>query len=992
MGADRDLLFGLLALQNGLIDQIQLVAAFQAWTRDKARPLAEHLAARGDLGADERAGVEAMVVLHLKKHSGDPECSLAAIPTGAATRKSLAGGGDPDIEASLARLGPVSTLPGDDAERTTSYAMGGATSGGQRFQVLRPHAEGGLGAVFVALDTELHREVALKQIRERHADDPASRQRFLIEAEITGGLEHPGIVPVYGLGTYGNGRPYYAMRLVRGNSLKEVIDRFHAADDRNGERTEIDSDTASTRAVLREQPILRKNDPGVRSLELRKLLRRFVDVCNPIDYAHSRGVLHRDIKPGNVIIGQYGETLVVDWGMAKAVGRRDPGSATSERTLIPTSSSSVIETIPGSALGTPAYMSPEQAAGNHDRLTPRSDVYSLGATLYCLLTGKPPFAGEDAGLILRQVQEGEFPPPRSIDPSIDRALEAVCLRAMALLPEDRYATPWALAEDVDRWMADEPVTAWREPAARRARRWTRRNRSVVAAAAAVVVMALVGTATVLAVQTRANRDLRDANARALGQRDLARQNFGLARRAVDDYLSKVGESPLLKEQGLHNLRQELLEAALVYYREFLHQQGENPEVRAEAAAAHERVGHILIELGRPADAVAAYDQALALFDPLIRAHPGDPTTATARVRLLAGRLRALSDGGWYPQAIETFDRAKKAGEAVLAAGGENAELPRILAGIYESAAFALKSTGRTDEALDASLKAHGLAEQAARDRPHDLSAARAMLWASEDAAYLLRTRGQIDEARRLCERIIDLGKVRLAQHPRDVELRMHLAFLELNLGYIQKNSGRRAEALRLLEGATESLGDLTRENPLLARARSFRAIALNDLSSIQADIGRFAEAEQSARTAIEVFESLVRDVPSTPFYRIKTGWAYASLGKAQLKAGSPGVALASLRKATTIMENSQEAIDIYNLACALALESTIPDPAGGREGALRQRQAADLAVAAIRRAIEQGFADTDVLKNDPDFDSLRSRPDFQALLMDVTFPASAFVQ
>src|SRR5262249_10478497 len=155
---------------------------------------------------DHRAGVEAMVGLHLKKHGGDAARSLAAIPAGPSTRASLAALGDPAIEQTLTRLGPGSDA---DADRTASYAVGTASADGQRFRVLRPHARGGLGAVFVALDAELHREVALKQILDRHADDPTSRARFLLEAEITGGLEHPGIVPIYGLGTYDGGRPYY---------------------------------------------------------------------------------------------------------------------------------------------------------------------------------------------------------------------------------------------------------------------------------------------------------------------------------------------------------------------------------------------------------------------------------------------------------------------------------------------------------------------------------------------------------------------------------------------------------------------------------------------------------------------------------------------------------------------------------------------------------------------------------------------------------------
>ena len=243
---------------------------------------------------------------------------------------------------------------------------------------------------------------------------------------------------------------------------------------------------------------------------MRKLLRRFLDVCNAIDYAHSRGVIHRDIKPANIILGKHGETLVVDWGLAKAVGRADPSAG--EQTIAPSSSGSS-ETLPGSALGTPAYMSPEQAGGDLDRLGPRSDVYSLGATLYCLLTGKPPFEGDDIGEILRRVQAGDVRAPRAVDPALDKALEAVCLKAMATKPADRYATCRALAEDIERWAADEPVSAWREPISRRVRRWANRNRTAVASVAVALMAGVVGLSAVLVVQTQAKAEHR-AGARA----------------------------------------------------------------------------------------------------------------------------------------------------------------------------------------------------------------------------------------------------------------------------------------------------------------------------------------------------------------------------------------------------------------------------------------------------------------------------------------------
>ncbi len=232
MAADRQFLFGLLALQTGPIQQAQLVSAFHAWTSDKSRSQADHLIALGHLTAAQRAAVEALAALQIEAHCGDVEKSLAAVPADKCTCESLANLGDPDIEATLGRIGSGRGLTEHDGQvdgdRTTEYSVGAATSNGQRFRIMRPHARGGLGAVFVAVDGELHREVALKQILEQHADDPLSRERFIAEAEITGGLEHPGVVPVYGLGTDADGRPYYAMRFIKGDSLKEAIAIFHS--------------------------------------------------------------------------------------------------------------------------------------------------------------------------------------------------------------------------------------------------------------------------------------------------------------------------------------------------------------------------------------------------------------------------------------------------------------------------------------------------------------------------------------------------------------------------------------------------------------------------------------------------------------------------------------------------------------------------------------------------------------------------------------------
>jgi tetratricopeptide (TPR) repeat protein/tRNA A-37 threonylcarbamoyl transferase component Bud32 len=464
--ADRNLLFGLLALQADFISREALVAALEAWVFNKSRPVDQFLLDQGALAADTHALLLALVQKHLALHDHDPGCSLAAIFASDSTRHDLRQIADADFQADLTRLSVVSRRDQQPGAAPPAAAPAAPVSSGQRFRVLRPHARGGLGQVSVAEDQELHREVALKEIQGHHADDPDSRWRFVLEAEITGRLEHPGVVPVYGLGTDADGRPWYAMRFIQGDSLKQAIARFH-----------------QTEGSGRE--------PGQRELAFRQLLGRFLAVCNTVAYAHARGILHRDLKPENIMLGPYGETLVVDWGLAKPVGHQERPAGSAEQTLRPVAASGSNPTQLGSVVGTPPFMSPEQARGQLDRLGPASDVYSLGATLYQLLTGQPPFQEADVWQVLARVQRGDFPPPRAVQRDVPAALEAVCLKAMALDPAERYHSALALAADLEHWLADEPVRAWREPWRRRAGRWARRHKAWVAAAAAGVLVALL---------------------------------------------------------------------------------------------------------------------------------------------------------------------------------------------------------------------------------------------------------------------------------------------------------------------------------------------------------------------------------------------------------------------------------------------------------------------------------------------------------------------
>lgn len=488
---DRQLLNGLLGLQCGMLSRDQLVAAFGVWTGHKDRDLVDILVDQRALSGEQRQLLTALVDQHLQRFGNDPERSLRQLSSLEAARDDLHGLADLEVEVSLATVGAARDVAAKSAASdvdplATMAPPAESEAAGGRYVVVQLLARGGLGSVSIAKDLELNRHVAFKQILPDIADNHDARIRFQREAEITGGLEHPGVVPIYGMGADARGRPFYAMKLIRGDTLKEAVARFHR-----------DRETGKV---------------GFDSLEFRELLRAMIDVSHAIQYAHDRGVLHRDLKPGNIMLGKYGETLVVDWGLAKPLAEQIPDDATTMRTetadrpVVPRTSlseSGSTETQTGEAKGTPAYMSPEQAKGEWETLGPATDIYALAATLYSILTGNPPIEARDAGDALAQAARGNWRPPRGRLSAIPRPLDAICRKGLALQPEARYASARDFAADIERWLANESVTAEPEPLVDRAGRLARKHYDacLIAIVAGAMVMGMLVVATVRFART-----------------------------------------------------------------------------------------------------------------------------------------------------------------------------------------------------------------------------------------------------------------------------------------------------------------------------------------------------------------------------------------------------------------------------------------------------------------------------------------------------------
>ena len=478
------------------------------------------------------------------------------------------------------------------------------------FKLLHEIGRGGMGVVYEAVQLSLGRRVAVKVLPFAAALDQQHLQRFKNEAQAAAQLNHKNIVSVIAVGTE-RGVHFYAMQLIEGASLNELIEHLRLFKKGGKTREETLKYATSTIHQVAESTGLATNKPRQPS-RYQKAARLILQAAIALEHAHQYGVTHRDIKPANLLVDIHGHLWVTDFGLAQI-------------------HSDVTLTQTGDILGTARYMSPEQSAGNRRLTDHRTDIYSLGATLYELVTLEPIFQENDRNLLNKRIAEEEPVTPRVIDQKIPPELETIILKAISKDPVDRYETAQLLANDLENWLDDRPIIARRPTFLERAARWRRRNSVLVRSATAFVCFAIIGLGASMILLVREHARTLESYRRESEQRAAAESSFFQARHAVDAF-TELSEQELADNPRMQSVRRRFLETALEYYRDFVTQRRDDPSVVSELAIGTENIRRLINELA----AIEGFGRLVLLADTRVQKELAlDPTQVNQLSRLLS---------------------------------------------------------------------------------------------------------------------------------------------------------------------------------------------------------------------------------------------------------------------------------------------------------------------------------------------------------------------
>jgi eukaryotic-like serine/threonine-protein kinase len=702
------------------------------------------------------------------------------------------------------------------------------------YKLLEQIGEGGMGVVYMAEQTHpMRRKVALKIIKPG-MDTKQVIARFEAERQALAMMDHPNISRVLDASATESGRPYFVMELVRGIPITEYCDQHR--------------------------------------LSIAERLDLFALVCQAVQHAHQKGIIHRDIKPSNVLITLHDGVpvpKVIDFGIAKATGL-----SLTDKTLFTGFSQ---------FMGTPLYMSPEQAELSGIDVDTRSDIYSLGVLLYELLAGTTPFDAETlrkAALDeVRRIIREQDPPtpstrlsslgdtqttvsanrgtdPRKLNRSLRGELDWIVMKALEKDRRRRYETASAFAADVARYRNYEPVEACPPSAWYRFKKSARRHRVGLTTGALVSITLIAGTTVSLWQAIRA----RGAEKYAIAQRNRARN-------AVDEMYTQVAERWLSQQAQLEPLQREFLLKALAFYQDFAREQAANPRARQDEALAYKRVGNIQLKLENDREAEQAFRRALEILEPLATAFPNVIEYRAGLADNYHNLGSVLEATGRHALAERALRRAVKVRETLASESSKTPEYRDGLVKHYVSLGSLLLDTGRPSEGEQAARHAVRIAESLTTEFPTVPEYRVVLTGAYKLLSKPLRTMGRLAEAERVERLAIEIDEALAAQFPRDRDYRSALATSYRNRGVMPRDPSRATEARQTLNRALEIQESLAAEYPEIPEYRSRMADIYHALGDLARSAGQDSEMERTYRLALGMRRKLAAEHTDRPTYQ-----------------------------------------------------------------------------------------------------------------------------
>jgi len=790
-----------------------------------APPRAEFLARHPELAEQLEA---CLASLDFIRRAGTP-----ALPRGANVPPARPGSGTPV---------PSGTLP---ANVLTEHIELGD------YRILREVGRGGMGIVYEAQERAQGRRVALKVLPFAAALDPRQLQRFKNEAEAARLLQHPHIVPVFAVGSKGDVH-YYAMKFVEGRTLAQVIAdcRLQMADLRTGP-------SSAKSAICNLQSAIAVAQFGIQAAEA-------------LEQAHQVGIIHRDIKPANLLIEESGHLWVADFGLA--LFQHDAGGLT----------------LTGDLVGTLRYMSPEQALGKHGIVDQRSDIYSLGVTLYELATLEPAFAGSDRQELLRQIGNDDPVPPRRLNKAIPVALETILLKATAKEPAGRYTTAQELADDLRRFVAGQQIVARRPGVGARIDRWARRHKPLVAGAAVATLAALIVAVVSNIFIERARKE--------------ADHRAQQARQAVNEMYTEVAQRWWFQQPYMEQVQREFLLKALAFYEEFSQERGDSASLRLETARAARRVADIQHKLGEHVKAAAAYDLAIAQLKQVAAEFPTEPAYRDELANAHNNQGNLLRDQSRLADAEKAYFLAHELFAALAAEDPKQPDCRDGLAASLNSLGMVQYALGRPVEAEKDYRQSLDVLAGLTKDHPDVPAYQHALASCRNNLANLLRDTNRPRAAQLAYEQALAGWRKLSAQMPGMPIFRQAEAAGHSGLGAVYEAIGRTRGAEQEHHKALSLRERLANEYPGVPAYRQALAASQHSLGRLLAGAGRVEEARTLYSQALVLRKSLAKELPAAPIHRQELADSYQAQAELLAVMARPSEAEQAAREALALRQ------------------------------------------------------------------------------------------